>query len=266
MQGREALQEETKLREATQLEAREVEKKLRSAVEENNMLKFHNNRITKKVEALQRRFKEVPPARHCLVFARASPLITRRGHLPHKQEEQTESLGWFSSGAKVELAKKKEELQAVKTDLESKIRENGCSPPHPLLLSRARVCARCAPPLCARLSNVQSCCGSTEKLHRENDELKKEHKQTVELLTQKIHGIKKNLQQQQDALRDKENETSFAINNLTQERDQLSSKSKILDDTLQRYAERSQCPWSVLLEAETYSTYFPLIGGAERKT
>ncbi|ELR20964.1 uncharacterized protein ACA1_279460 [Acanthamoeba castellanii str. Neff] len=170
LQGREALQEETKLREATQLEAKEVEKKLRSAVEENNMLKFHNNRITKKVEALQRRFKE---------------------------EEQTESLGWFSSGTKVELAKKKEELQAAKTDLESKIREN-------------------------------------EKLHRENDELKKEHKQTVELLTQKIHGIKKNLQQQQDALRDKENETSFAINNLTQERDQLSSKSKILDDTLQR--------------------------------
>jgi len=138
LQGREALQEETKLREATQLEAKEVEKKLRSAVEENNMLKFHNNRITKKVEALQRRFKE---------------------------EEQTESLGWFSSGTKVELAKKKEELQAAKTDLESKIREN-------------------------------------EKLHRENDELKKEHKQTVELLTQKIHGIKKNLQQQQDALRD----------------------------------------------------------------
>lgn len=170
LQGREALQEETKLREATQLEAKEVEKKLRSAVEENNMLKFHNNRITKKVEALQRRFKE---------------------------EEQTESLGWFSSGTKVELAKKKEELQAAKTDLESKIREN-------------------------------------EKLHRENDELKKEHKQTVELLTQKIHGIKKSLQQQQDALRDKENETSFAINNLTQERDQLSSKSKILDDTLQR--------------------------------
>jgi predicted nuclease with TOPRIM domain len=58
-QGREALQEETKLREATQLEAKEVEKKMRSAVEENNLLKFHNNRITKKVEALQRRFKEV---------------------------------------------------------------------------------------------------------------------------------------------------------------------------------------------------------------
>jgi hypothetical protein len=57
----------------------------------------------------------------------------------------------------------------------------------------------------------------------------------VELLTQKISGIKKNLQQQQDALRDKENESSFAINSLTQERDQLSSKSKILDDTLQRY-------------------------------
>jgi hypothetical protein len=28
----------------------------------------------------------------------------------------------------VELAKKKEELQAVKTDLEGKIRENGCPP------------------------------------------------------------------------------------------------------------------------------------------
>jgi predicted nucleic acid-binding Zn-ribbon protein len=57
----------------------------------------------------------------------------------------------------------------------------------------------------------------------------------VELLTQKINGVKKSLQQQQDALRDKENESSFAINNLTQERDQLLSKSKILDDTLQRY-------------------------------
>jgi hypothetical protein len=75
LKGREALQEETKLREATQLEAKEVEKKLRSAVEENNMLKFHNNRITKKVEALQRRFKEVPPARHRR-FACPPALIT----------------------------------------------------------------------------------------------------------------------------------------------------------------------------------------------
>ena len=89
----------------------------------------------------------------------------------------------------------------------------------------------------------------------------------MELLTQKIHGIKKNLQQQQDALRDKENETSFAINNLTQERDQLSSKSKILDDTLQRYAERSLCPRYSVCEAVIYSTCFPLaVGGAERKT
>jgi hypothetical protein len=60
---------------------------------------------------------------------------------PHTQEEQTESLGWFSSGTKVELAKKKEELQAAKTDLESKIRENGCSPPHlPQSCSVVRVC------------------------------------------------------------------------------------------------------------------------------
>jgi DNA repair exonuclease SbcCD ATPase subunit len=100
---------------------------------------------------------------------------------------------------------------------------------------------------------------TTEKLHRENDELKKEHKQTVELLTQKIHGIKKNLQQQQDALRDKENETSFAINNLTQERDQLSSKSKILDDTLQRYAKPSLC--ATAFARPSYSTYFPLVVG-----
>jgi hypothetical protein len=87
----------------------------------------------------------------------------------------------------------------------------------------------------------------------------------VELLTQKIHGIKKSLQQQQDALRDKENETSFAINNLTQERDQLSSKSKILDDTLQRYAERSLCPRK-RLRGRDLLNLFPLIGGAERKT
>jgi hypothetical protein len=60
---------------------------------------------------------------------------------PHTQEEQTESLGWFSSGTKVELAKKKEELQAAKTDLESKIRENGCHPPQSR--SAARVCEVC---------------------------------------------------------------------------------------------------------------------------
>lgn len=76
---------------------------------------------------------------------------------------------------------------------------------------------------------------TTEKLHSQNFELKKEHAQTVEVLTQKINGLKKSMQQQQDTLSDKEKESTFVIGNLTQERDQLLSKSKILDDTLQRY-------------------------------
>jgi len=64
--GREALQEEARNREANQMEAKEVEKKLRSALEENNLLKFHNNRLTKKVEALQKRFEEASsPPLHC---------------------------------------------------------------------------------------------------------------------------------------------------------------------------------------------------------
>lgn len=97
-------------------------------------------------------------------FPRALQLSSPRRVPPHKQEEQTESLGWFSSGTKVELAKKKEELQAAKTDLESKIRENGCSPPHsPQSCSVVRVCEVCTPPLCARLANVNHVVGHNRK-------------------------------------------------------------------------------------------------------
>ncbi len=59
MQGREMLQEEQRQKEADQAAAKDVEKKLRAATEENSLLKFHNNRLTKKVEALQKRLTDV---------------------------------------------------------------------------------------------------------------------------------------------------------------------------------------------------------------
>ncbi len=52
-------QEEQRQKEADQAAAKDVEKKLRAATEENSLLKFHNNRLTKKVEALQKRLTDV---------------------------------------------------------------------------------------------------------------------------------------------------------------------------------------------------------------
>ncbi len=73
-----------------------------------------------------------------------------------------------------------------------------------------------------------------ENLHVQIFEMKKEHQQTVDLLQQKIAALKKTLQQQQDTMMDKDKETTQTIDKLSQEREDLSSRGRQVEEALAR--------------------------------
>ena len=73
---------------------------------------------------------------------------------------------------------------------------------------------------------------SLEQLHIKNFEDKKEYQATVDLLEQKMKGLKQTVQQQKDTMLDDTNEHNRLVSKLTEERDNLSGKSQYLEETL----------------------------------
>lgn len=111
---------------------KEKEIQLRTASEESDLLNLNIGRLTKRIQLLQDQLSEKQPK---------------------------ESSGWFSKSSSD--LKKQDELNAARSELEMKIREN-------------------------------------EELHMKNYELKTEHEQTVQMLQQKLTAMKKSLQKQHD--------------------------------------------------------------------
>jgi len=92
-------QQEQEKNKKLQTEVKEKDIRIRAASEETDTLSFNNQRLTKRVEALQKAVEE------------------ERG--------KASQGGWFGAGAKQELLKVREDLQLVQDELAAKIKENG---------------------------------------------------------------------------------------------------------------------------------------------
>ena len=90
--------QEKQLHTQLQVESKEREIAHRATREENEILSFNNQRLTKRLTKLQEEFSD---------------------------KNKHESSGWFSSGSKTELARVKHSLEVTRQELSIKIEENG---------------------------------------------------------------------------------------------------------------------------------------------
>src|SRR3989338_856050 len=155
------------------------EMQMRTLKEENELIAFNNRGLQKRCELLQDELREA-------------------------QQRASSGGGWFGSGAKQELAQKKEELVVVQRELEAKISEN-------------------------------------EHIHMQMFDLKKHSQQSVQIMEQKLAAMKKQAMQVEEALQEStsahERETSqlsdakeaLAIT-LSQAEADLNRTKRILDE------------------------------------
>jgi hypothetical protein len=80
-------------------ELKEKDIRLRAATEETDILGFNNQRLTKRVEMLQKAIEE--------------------------EKSKAAGGGWFGSGAKAELQKTRDAFVIIQEELDTKIKENG---------------------------------------------------------------------------------------------------------------------------------------------
>ena len=173
------LSEEQKLKTDAEesLAAKEVQ--IRTVMEENELIAFNNRGLQKRCELLQEELRET-------------------------QQRASSTGGWFGSGAKQELAQKKEELVVIQRELEAKITEN-------------------------------------EHIHMQMFDLKKHTQQSLQIMEQKLAAMKKQAMQVEEALQEStsahERETSqlsdakeaLAIT-LSQAEADLNRTKRILDE------------------------------------